>query len=101
MHCTSAGDSRAEQHRRIGAPAHIDVIAPVDRPLGRAPLVLGEYGHDLACGCLDAIDRAVAEIAELPDRALQLIQARAAARLLAQPSLLGPQRDPHALAGIE
>src|SRR5262249_46946013 len=78
-----------EQQRRLPAPTYDTFVYPVDgRPRG-APLVLREHCDQLAARRLDDVGRAVAQIAELPDGAAQLIDARARERLLAETHLLG------------
>src|SRR6267378_3833364 len=89
----------------VGGPAEVDLIAPIDGPLGRAAVVLGENRDHLAGFGLDAIGGAIAEISELPNSALDLIDGladpAAGDRLLAQPDLLGTQRNPNPLAAAE
>src|SRR5262249_44807106 len=92
---------RLQQHRCIGAPAYKHFIVPVYERFGRAALVLRKHGHELSARGLDLIRRAVAEIAELPDRTAQLIEARTVGWLLGEAHLLRAQRDPYALARLE
>src|SRR4029077_18849059 len=74
---------------------------PVDGRLRSAPLVLGEHRDQLTARGLDLVDGMVAEVAELPHGAAQLVDAGGAHRLLAEAHLLGSQRDPDALTDAE
>src|SRR5579862_1161655 len=93
-----SGRLRLQYDGRVGTPAQIDFLAPVDRQLGAAPRVLGEGGDDLSALGFDAVGRVVAEIAELPHRAFELIGTRLADRLLGKMNFLRPDGDPHVLA---
>src|SRR5450631_1273891 len=85
----------------IRGPTQIDLIAPIDRPLGSAAIVLCKNGHQLAGLRLDAVRGAIAEIAQLPHHALDLIHPAAVDRLLAQAYLLRAQGNPHTLTAAE
>src|SRR5579864_4919115 len=90
-----------QQDRRVGRPADIYLVTPIDAPFRAATLVLSEHGHDLTAGRLDLVSGAVAQIAQLPDHALELVQPRGGAGLFAQADLFRAQRDPDLLTGRE
>src|SRR5580693_83682 len=92
---------RLQQDRSVCAPAHEHLVTPVYGRLRCAALVLRKDRHQLAGRGPDPVRRAVAEVAELPHRAAQLIDAHCAHRLLAETYLLRPQRHPHALTDRE
>src|ERR1700730_11488432 len=93
--------SLLQNHRTIGSPAQVHLIAPIDGPLRRAPVVLCENGDELSGFRLDAVRGTVAEVAQFPHHSLDLIEATAGDRLLAQADFLRPQRHPDALAAAE
>src|SRR5260370_42228331 len=65
--------SLSQNHRTVGGPAQVDLIAPVDGPFERAAVVLGEDPDQLAgCG-LDPVGGAIAEVPEFPHGALVLL----------------------------
>src|ERR1700684_795786 len=90
-----------QQDRSVGAPAHKYLIAPVDRPLRGAPLVLEKYRNNFTGRRLDAVGRSVAQVTQVPDSPARLVHARGTDRLLAQANLLRPQRHPDPLADTE
>ena len=92
--------SDLQQDGRVGGPADVDLVAPVDRPFRGAALVLREDGDELAGGRLDLVSRSVAQVAQLPHHALELIDAPVGVRLFAQPDLLRTQRHPDPLARV-
>src|SRR5260370_2925714 len=93
--------SLLKNHRTIRGPAQIHLVAPIDRPLRRAPIVLREDGDHLSGFRFDQIGRPIAQVAQFPDDALDLIDAAARDRLLAQVDFLRPQCDPDALTAAE
>src|SRR5215469_10624444 len=99
--CCAAPGLCLEQHGCIRAPAHEYLVTPVDGRLRGAPLVLGEHCDQLTAGRPDPVGRTVAQIAELPDGATQLVDARTRERLLAEAHLLRAQCDPDMLADAE
>src|SRR6202163_1044513 len=93
--------SLLQNHGAIGGPAQVHLVAPIDGPLRGALIILRKNGHELSGFGFDAIGRAIAEIAHLPDYALDLIEAVAGERLLAQADFLRPQCHPNALPAAE
>src|ERR1700681_2236547 len=93
--------SLLQNHGAIGGPAQVHLVAPIDGPLRGALIILRKNGHELSGFGFDAIGRAIAEVAQFPDHALDLIRAPADDRLLAQADFLRPQRHPDALPFAE
>src|SRR5882672_12039866 len=90
--------SLLQNHRTIGGPAQVHLVAPIDGPFRSTPIVLREDGDELSGFGFDPIGRTIAQVAEFPDDALDLIDAVARDRLLAQVDFLRPQCHPDALA---
>src|ERR1700684_4156702 len=90
-----------QNHRAMRGPTQVHLVAPIDGPLGWAPVVLCEDGHELSGFGLDPIRGTIAEISQFPDHALDLIEAVAGDRLLAQADFLRPQRHPYSLPAAE
>src|SRR5208283_4649627 len=95
------GPSLGKQHRAVRGPTQVHLVAPVDRPLRGAAVVLREYRDHLPRLGFDVIGRAVAEVAEFPHHPLDLVDPLAGHRSLAQANLLRAQRHPDALSAAE
>src|ERR1019366_10707846 len=90
-----------QQNRAIGAPTQAHLIAPIDGPLRSAAIILRENSHDLSGFRLDPISRAIAEVSQFPNHTLDLIEAVAGDRFLAQVNFFRTQCHPHALSSAE
>src|SRR5882724_10044059 len=87
-----------QQHGRIGWPADIHLVAPVDRHFRAAALVLRKYGDEHAAARLDLVRGPIAQVTQLPHHPLQLVDSGVRVGLFAESDLLGAKRHPHLLA---